>query len=248
GYEEVITPTIEYFDTLAVGMGERLQEKSIRFLDPSGSLYVMRPDHTTPIARLAATRMAKTKHPLKLFYTGSIFRKQKKDTGDLEIFQAGQELIGDPSPKADAEMIVSCINALLSLGHKNICIDIGHVDFIKSVSPSKRQALLEGDYIKFGQLPDRGGPKTIKGHKDLEAILKILKKENVDQYVSFNKGLVKGIYYYTGIIFEAYVEGNRNVVASGGRYDQLLAKFGHRTPAVGYALNLSHLHDRTKRT
>ena len=67
GYEQVITPTIEYYDSLLPGMGESLKESSIKFFDGSGQMLLMRPDHTTPIARMVANRMKSEKLPLRLY-------------------------------------------------------------------------------------------------------------------------------------------------------------------------------------
>ena len=60
--------------------------------------------------------------------------------------------------------------------------------------------------------------------------------------ISFiNKGLVSGLYYYTGTIFEIYSKKLNKVVASGGQYDQLCGQFGYDQPAVGFAINLNEL-------
>ena len=56
-----------------------------------------------------------------------------------------------------------------------------------------------------------------------------------------NQGLVEGIYYYTGIIFEVYSKKSREIVASGGQYNQLLRTFGYDQPAVGFAIDLNRL-------
>ena len=90
-------------------------------------------------------------------------------------------------------------------------------------------------------LPERGDVSVVSDHAALCAIYDRLKVKGYAQYVSFNKGLVKGLYYYTGMLFEAHIKGIRKTVASGGRYDELVARFGYDCPAVGYALQLNHL-------
>ena len=61
--------------------------------------------------------------------------------------------------------------------------------------------------------------------------------------VTYNSGLVRDLNYYTGLIFECYIEGFSEPVASGGRYDTLLKNFGVDAPAVGFAINVSLLMD-----
>ena len=56
------------------------------------------------------------------------------------------------------------------------------------------------------------------------------------------EGLVKEFTYYNGPIFEAYVDGVGEIVGSGGRYDELLGKFGYDCPAVGFAFNVTLIH------
>lgn len=240
-FELIKTPTIEYFDSLNVGLGDTLKKVSIKFFDPSGELLILKPDHTTPVARLVASQMQQTPLPLKLYYMDSIFRKQKESHDDIETIQAGCEYIGDSSAKADAMMIELCINSLQALGFDDIGIDIGHVDFINNLSEKKKNALLENDYLTYGSIPKRGDNSVAKNNTHLQEVYSILEKKGLKKYIYLNEGLVKGIRYYTGIIFEAYVKSSRHTVASGGRYDQLLNKFGYDQPAVGFALNLSAL-------
>ncbi len=241
GYHFIRTPTFEYYDTLSEGMETSLKEQAIRFFDNEGHLLVLRPDHTTPIARLVASRMREYPLPLRLYYLAPVFRNPKGDGQEIEIFQAGLELIGSPEPQGDAEIIRICIKTIQALGYKKFGIDIGHSDFLKEIPLKKRDALLKKDYISYGRLPERGGIDLAQDHPSLRSLYRELEKEKLHSYISFNKGLVKDLRYYSGLMFECYIEGFRESVVSGGRYDDLIAKFGKKSPSVGFAINMNSL-------
>lgn len=242
GYQKVITPTIEYYETLEKAMGATLKRLCCRFFDPSGETLILRPDHTTPVARMVATHMKEYNSPLRLYYSGNVFRNHKKGNEvDLEVFQAGLELMGISSPAADAEVIKIAIECLKALNIKDFGIDIGHVDFLKNKNEEDIQALLKGDYISYGSIPERGSVEIVEEFHYLREIYEHLKKDGLDKYISFNKGLVKDLSYYTGIIFECYIKGEGFVIGSGGRYDNLVGKFGYECPSIGFGLNLNSL-------
>jgi len=243
-YARIKTPTLEYYETLSVGLSPKLKDSAIKFFDPSGQAVMLRPDHTTPIARLVASRMNQEKLPLKLSYSDPIFRQNLSGSdNDIELYQAGVELIGGNSAEADAEAIITCIEALKRVGITDFGIDIGHCDFLTGLSDEKRDALLNGDYLAFGSIPERGGKELLKTVPHLLKVYTLLEKADVLPYIAFNKGLIKDLSYYTGIVFEAYVASHRKIVASGGRYDALLAKFGFNEKAVGFAIDVNALRE-----
>lgn len=240
GYTKVRTPTIEYEESLEPGLGHHLKRNAIKFFDATGRTLILRPDHTTPIARLVASQMQNDPLPLHLYYQNSIFqRSPETDHGDIEIFQHGYELIGNSSPVSDAEIIILLAKTLSTIGIKNCHIDIGHVDFAKGLSKKNRRALLDGDYIAFGALPEQGDVTCVSEHPELQQLDSELKKNDLNTTISFNKGLIKHIDYYTGIIFEAYIPNTGQAIASGGRYNHLLKSFGYDHGAVGVAINMN---------
>lgn len=243
----VRTPSLEYIETLAPGLPEQLLKKAVTFQDPSGQQLVLRPDHTTPIARMVATR-PELEFPQKLSYQNNIFRKESRLLDqDLEMFQAGIEYIGGSGPEADARVIEICIETIKALGYKNFIIDIGHKRFIDELDPIRKKALLEEDLVTFGSIPLRGKKDVIKGDSDLEKIYTILEEKGLDSYIFFNKGLAKDSGYYTGIVFECSIEGIRHKVATGGRYDDLMGRFGRPAPAVGFAIQVNYCYqDKVK--
>ena len=241
GYQKVRTPSLEYYDTLAVGMGPEFSRRAVKLFDVHGEVMVLRPDHTVPIARMVATRLHNRPLPLRLSYFNSIFRTSKGWDQDIETFQAGAELLGATGPEADAEMVALCIASLKALGYTDFVVDIGHTQFAQAFSQDAHEALLNGDYVTLGQIPVRGEREVISQYPELCLMDEILSKKGLSPYVRYNKGLVKELDYYTGLIFECCVPGFSAPVGSGGRYDGLLGKFGFPCPAVGFALHLSEL-------
>lgn len=245
-YKKIRTPTIEYDDILSVGLGESLKKRSIRFFNPQGQLVLLRPDHTTPIARLVASRLSQEPLPLRLYYQAPVFRNPgPHQHQNMEIMQSGLELIGSKDVSADIEVLTLCITALKTLGFEEFTVDVGHVNFVNKLTGQEKDALLEGDYVTYGHIPPRGGVELVNHDSYLLALYNGLKKNGLESYIQFNTGLIKDLQYYTGLIFECYVKGIRQSVGSGGRYDNVIAKFGFDCPAVGFALDTSLLSTHT---
>lgn len=113
GYSEVITPGLEFYDVFNGKTRYFPQETMYKLVDGKNRLMVLRPDSTTPIARLAATRLRGEELPLKLFYNQNIFMVNPKDSGrDDEISQCGIEILGGKSDAADYEALVLAAKAL----------------------------------------------------------------------------------------------------------------------------------------
>ncbi len=240
GFNQIKTPTIEFAENLEKGLGPIQKKHSIEFFDPAGNRLLLRPDNTTPIARTVATRMNSESTPLKLCYTEPIFRKSNQNHSDTEIFQAGCEIFGYTNLTSIVDIISTCIKGLETLNVTDIGIDIGHINFMKGLSEEKKEALLKGDYITYGKIPERS--ETIDpDSENLTSLVTNLKKSHSTTPIMINQGLVKGLHYYSGIIFEAYSKHNRNIIASGGQYDTLCAQFGHSLSAVGFAINLNEI-------
>jgi ATP phosphoribosyltransferase regulatory subunit len=135
GYREVQTPTFEYYDVFASLGGELEQDRMVKFLDPRGSILVLRPDMTTPIARMVATKMTQEVFPLRLCYISNIFRVDSPNSGrEREFTQGGIELLGVEGPRGDGEVIALGIKALLSQGIAGFQIDVGHNGFFKALT------------------------------------------------------------------------------------------------------------------
>jgi ATP phosphoribosyltransferase regulatory subunit len=91
----------------------------------------------------------------------------------------------------------------------------------------------------------RGGPEVLEGLEETAAGLRALHAllpEEVARRVLFDLGLVRALGYYSGAVFEVYDPALGAPLGGGGRYDDLLGRFGRDLPAVGWALNVERLH------
>jgi len=153
GYDEVVTPTIEYLETLAVGAGNDLDQHMFKFFDKNNRILALRPDMTTPMARVAATRLKENTMPMKLFYMTNVFRYEQAQTGrQCEFYQAGVELMGISGPTADAEVIALAIESMLKSGLKQFKIGLGQVDFINGVMAQSELSTKQQQQVKNAML------------------------------------------------------------------------------------------------
>ncbi|HDX9577838.1 TPA: ATP phosphoribosyltransferase regulatory subunit [Bacillus pseudomycoides] len=142
GYEEIRTPMIEFYDVFAFQNRPVDEEKMYKFFDSEGRILVLRPDMTIPLARVIGTKKMKT--PLKVTYSGNVFRANESLTGKYnEMTQTGIEIIGIDNIRAEVECIVSAIAALQAAGIQSFKIEIGQVELYKSIV--KKLSLREED-------------------------------------------------------------------------------------------------------
>ncbi len=135
GYSEVITPEVEYYD-LFIRSGNPLpQETMMKIIDRSGKIMVMRPDCTTPIARVAATKLKSLPLPQRLYYDQTVFRSGHADRGgSSEIAQCGIEMIGALGKKSDLEVIAMAVDSLRTCGVKGFHVELGHVGIFRALA------------------------------------------------------------------------------------------------------------------
>ncbi len=144
GYREIIPPTFEFYENLAVGAGPRLQQATYRFFDRDGRTLALRPDFTPQVARIAATKLFDQPMPLRCSYVGSLFRYEEPQAGrQREFTQAGVELIGANTYGADAEILALSLASLEALGLEGVQINLGQMAFFRSVT-----AGLAGDALE----------------------------------------------------------------------------------------------------
>lgn len=130
GYQRVDTPLIEFEDVFQT---DEIEGVLYRFFDKQGRLLVLRPDMTMPIGRVAAT--AGIQPPLKLSYSGRVFRFNNEMTGEQnELTQAGIELIGFSSVKAELECISCAVDILTELNIPNFHFELGHAGILDEVA------------------------------------------------------------------------------------------------------------------
>lgn len=240
-FKQIKTSSIEYLETLSPGIGENLKNQALKFLGPTGQMMTLRLDHTSAIARMVAQQQKKITSSLKYAYIDPVYRlPQETGFDDMELYQAGIEWIGNDK-QADLTILKLAINALQKLKMKDIIFEINHVDILKTYTKKQIEALQENDYVKLGGIPHRGRLEKTKDSMPLSTLFNELKKEKLESVVQFNKGLTKPFEYYTGLIFKGYAKGSRQHLISGGRYDQLLGRFGQSSPAVGFSIQLNEL-------
>ncbi len=134
GYDEILTPTFEFYDMVSTGLGPEIEAIMYKFFDHEGELLVLRPDMTTPIARAVATRLKNELKPLKLYYISDVFRYEDLQTGkDRQFCQAGIELVGPKSPLADAEILAVAVEGAKKSGLSGFMIDVGRIDYLTGV-------------------------------------------------------------------------------------------------------------------
>ena len=135
GYLEVSTPETEFYDLFALSGSAIAQERMLQVCDLSGKICVMRPDSTTPIARVAATKLRALPLPQRLYYDQKVYRSNPAHNGgNREIPQCGVELIGADGMKADVEIIATAVDALRACGASRFHVELGHAAFFRDLA------------------------------------------------------------------------------------------------------------------
>lgn len=283
GYQDIQTPTFEFFDVFSKEIGTTPSKELYKFFDKEGNTLVLRPDFTPSIARSAAKYFMDENIPLRFCYCGNNFINNGNLQGKLkETTQMGAELIGDSSPEADAEMIAMLVEALINAGLKEFQVAIGQADYFKGLCADAQldeetelalkdfisnrnefgaQELLEGKNVAvadikallnvsnlFGSyevldeaLKFARNERSVCAIERLQKVYELLKLYGVERYVSFDLAMISKYHYYTGVIFSAYTYQMGNAIAKGGRYDNLLEKFGKPAPATGFVVMIDDL-------
>lgn len=153
GYTEIITPAVESLEVLQPGMSPKLLRQSCKFLDAQGQILLLRPDLTTPVAYLAATRLSQLQRPYRLSYCADVFRAE----GRTGLRQVGVELMGAAGDMADAEVLSLAVASLEAAGSPEFRVGVGHAGFIEGVleeagvtettADKIRQALNRRDFV-----------------------------------------------------------------------------------------------------
>lgn len=134
GYEDIETPTFEYFEVFSREVGTIPSKDLYKFFDREGNTLVLRPDFTPSVSRACATYFAPDQETVSLCYTGNTFINNSSLRGRLkETTQMGVERIGDASTDADAEVLALTIECLLASGLTEFQVSVGQVDYFKSL-------------------------------------------------------------------------------------------------------------------
>ncbi len=136
GFSLISTPNIENYN-LFTAVNPSLREENIyKLTDNTGKLLVIRPDNTTPIARVVATKLKGATLPQKLYYNQHIYRVNGENSGMRgEILQSGIELVGGGGIKSDLLCIITALEVLKSIG-LDFKLEIGHVGYFNALISS----------------------------------------------------------------------------------------------------------------
>jgi len=285
GFNDIISPTLEFYDVFNGDHTTIAQEKMYKLFDNHGRILVLRPDLTTPVARITATKLNEAVFPIRFCYTSNVFRVNESLLGKTnEITQSGIEIVGARSVKADAEAIITGINALKNCGMEDFKVEIGHAEFFKSLvdeldthdeCKERIRRLVEDKnlpaldhFLKeningfpeyklkaLKELPKLfGGIDTIdkaqkltnnknaiKALHNIMEVYRLIERAGLSSYITIDLGMVRHMDYYTGIIFRAFTYGAGGYILSGGRYDDLIIKFGRDLPSIGFAIDVDSL-------
>lgn len=164
GYQDIETPTFEFFDVFGREVGTTPSRELYKFFDRDGNTLVLRPDFTPSIARAASMYFMEETMPIRLCYRGSNFVNSSSYQGRLkESTQMGVELLNDDSAMADAEIIAMTVKVMLDAGLTDFQISIGHVGFFQALS--EEAALAEDVLNELKELI------SIKNHFGAEELL-----------------------------------------------------------------------------
>ena len=153
-YSEIILPIFDYADLFALGMGKDQAEMTYRFTGRDGKLLALRPEMTSLVARTVATRFGNRPRPVRLSYSGEVFRWDEPRAGrQYEFHQIGLEHIGSDRLEADTEALVIAIEALRRLGLEGFTITLSHADFFNGIA--ERLALDEDSRRDLREAIDR---------------------------------------------------------------------------------------------
>jgi histidyl-tRNA synthetase len=262
GFIEWEGPVLEPTELYKKKSGAEIVDQLFNFIDKGEREVALRPELTPTLARVVATHEREFKKPLKWFSIGQFFRYEKQQRGRLrEHFQLNCDIIGEATLTADIELVALCIDILRAFGftEKDFVVRISDrdfwIDFLreKDVPADRWDELLQA-IDKSGREPrEKTAEKLGKLAEPIFAILKGTgKSEKLDKlvaglrargladFVSIDVGIVRGLAYYTGVVFEVFDRaGKLRAIAGGGRYDNLIAQLSDGAvsmPALGFAM------------
>lgn len=245
GFEPFETPALEYEEVLLGKYGEEGDKLMYRFEDLGKRKVALRYDQTVPLARVIAQYENQLPMPFKRYQIQPVWRAENTQKGRYrEFLQCDIDTVGTNSPLADSEILSVIYEAFKSLGLK-VTIKINDRALLAKYDP---KVLISIDKIKkigkdgvIAELEQKG----ISNAKDiLEEITSLQRPEELNlENTQFDPTLVRGLDYYTGLIFEAdcpdYPAGS---LGGGGRYDNLIGIFaGRQIPAVGFAFGFDRI-------
>ena len=266
GYVEYETPILEDTGLYLKKSGGELSSQLFRFEDQGGRDVTLRPEVTASLARLIAEHQRDFPKPLKWFEIGQCFRYEKPQKGrGREFHQFNVDILGEAGPAADAELIALAIETMLAFGFlpgdfvvrvsdRHAWIDfaarhgiagdaiadfLGLVDKIEREKPDVLATKLAAFFLTTAQVrsfiadPANASSAYLAIRADLTA-------RGLGAFIELDLSIVRGLAYYTGVVFEVFdSKKSMRAVAGGGRYDTLIATISDGAvdlPATGFAM------------
>ena len=260
GYKPIITPIFEHTEVFTRSIGSStdiVQKEMYTFEDKGKRSLTLRPEGTAPVIRsYVEQNMNQLPQPVKLYYTGPMFRYERPQAGRYRQFwQIGVEAIGSDDPAVDAESILLLVNYFKAVGLKELTLYINsmgcendrpqYIEMLKDYATKRRESLCN-DCVKRVDL----NPLRLFDckHETCQAVMADAPKlidhlcescrshfDEVKHYLemqcvnyTIKPELVRGLDYYTKTTFEIVspLLGAQNAIGGGGRYNKLVEEFG----------------------
>ncbi len=272
GFVEYDGPPLEPLDLFTKKSGQEIVTQLYNFKDKGDRDVALRPEMTPTLARLVTARHRDFKKPLKWFSIPQVYRYERPQKGrGREHYQFNCDIIGEAGLEADIELIALVIDTLRAFGlvEKDFVVRLSDrqfwTDFMnaKSVPEDQRYAFIQAiDKSEreprektaeklgplaaevFAILDDAASAKSER----LDTVEAGLKYRGLQDYVKRDYTVVRGLAYYTGVVFEVFDRsGESRAIAGGGRYDTLLKNLGDvDLPALGFGMGDMVLGDLLK--
>ncbi len=276
GFRAIRTPAVEYTELFSRGVGETtdvVQKEMYTFEDRGGRSLTMRPEMTAGVMRCAIEHgLTGDTLPVKACYIEPCYRAERPQAGRYrEFFQFGAELLGTPSPAADADMISMANDVLSALGIEDVSLELNSIgcpecrknyhEALKAYFNEKIDDLCETCRGRLEKNPmrilDCKSP-VCKGiaenapfitdylceecENHFKSVQELLSEMGIE--FTINPRIVRGLDYYTRTVFE-FVSGSlgsQSTCCGGGRYDGLSeAVGGPKLPSIGFAMGLERI-------
>jgi histidyl-tRNA synthetase len=265
GFQEYDGPPLEELELYTVKSGAEIVGQLYNFVDKGERAVSLRPEMTPTLARMVAVSERNYKKPIKWFAVPQLFRYERQQKGRLrEHFQLNADIIGELDPAADAELVALLIDTLRNFGltENDFVIRLSSrnawQDFFAQRSGAAEKAY---DFYQVIDKMEREKPEVtdeklralgIETNEvrafvesgtptaELASVLRHLRSRSLDQFVQVDYSIIRGLAYYTGVVFEAFAKGTTmRAIAGGGRYNNLVKLIsGGKVdlPALGFGM------------
>ena len=264
-FEQYDACVVENYDLLSRKAGEEVGEQIYHFMDKSERHLALRPEMTPTLARMVAQRQKELAFPLKWTTIAQCFRYERMTKGrKREHYQWNLDIIGEDSVLAEVEVVGTAVDALRRMGltTADFRVRVSSRKFLgellaKSGIAPERHSQVFMALDKRGKMPDEeiaamlrdGGlgedeiaatfrvmdTKDYSASPELVEFFRLAEVAGFASALVFDIGVIRGLSYYTGIVFECFdAKGEFRAIFGGGRYDNLLTTIGGTpTSAVG---------------